>query len=268
MKQLEKIAVGTQIEWNLWGDKFFEIRFTLTYKAFLILVMAVLILVLSFNLIRASRAYNNPYDTQKPILKASQTPLAEALPTELPVSEIIASEPTNPLIKESERVQITFSTSEAKLDSAYIRRFQKVAIAEMEKYGIPASISMAQGILESDAGQSRLAREANNHFGIKCKQRNCARGHCMNYHDNSHKDFFLKYENAWASWRDHSNLLSNPDWRYAYMIKSCGNDYECWAKGLKKAGYAYPGKTYDQKLIKIIKIYQLHKLDQKQLLFN
>lgn len=241
------------MRWQNWGNKFIEIR--LTINQFVIILMAGMIVILSINLSKANKDIN-PSDTQAIYVEAiTNTPMAEALPAQLPVTEIIDN-------------NIQFSTREAKQDSAYIRRFQQIAIAEMDKYGIPASISMAQGILESNAGNSRLATEANNHFGVKCKQRNCPKGHCMNYHDNSHKDFFVKYNNAWESWRDHSKLLANPDWRYAYMIKDCGNDYACWAKGLKAKGYAYPGKTYDKKLIDIIEKYQLHKLDSRQLLLN
>lgn len=180
-------------------------------------------------------------------------------------SKVRADLPVTPKVKKP--IKITFNTEEEKQDSAYIRRFERVAIAEMEKFGIPASICMAQGLLESNAGQSRMAREINNHFGVKCHSRTCQPGHCDNYHDDSAKDFFIHYGNAWESWRAHSKLLADPSRRYAQFISSCGNDYECWAKGLKRKGYA-TGKHYDQKLIDLIKKYQLYRLDSKQLLLN
>jgi len=140
---------------------------------------------------------------------------------------------------------------------AYIKRFSKVAIVEMNKFGIPASIKLAQGLLESNAGKSRLAAEHLNHFGLKCFSKTCKNGHCSNHSDDSHKDFFRNYKSAWESWRDHSQFLSGA--RYAHL-KSNGTDYKKWAKGLKKAGYA-TDKKYDKKLIDIIELYGLDRLD-------
>jgi flagellum-specific peptidoglycan hydrolase FlgJ len=82
---------------------------------------------------------------------------------------------------------------------SYIRRFAHVARAEMDQYGIPASITLAQGLLESQAGNSPLAKEANNHFGIKCFSKRCKKGHCRNFSDDHHKDFFRTYPSAWES---------------------------------------------------------------------
>lgn len=141
----------------------------------------------------------------------------------------------------------------------YIKRFGPVAVREMKKYGIPASIKLAQGLLESDVGESRLARTANNHFGIKCFSRSCSKGHCANYTDDSHKDFFRIYGSAWESYRAHSRFLQGS--RYAHL-KSLGvADYKGWAYGLKKAGYATDPR-YPQKLIRIIEELRLHELDQ------
>lgn len=142
---------------------------------------------------------------------------------------------------------------------AYIDRFTKVAIVEMEKFGIPASIKLAQGLLESQYGKSRLAAENSNHFGLKCFSKTCKKGHCSNHSDDSHKDFFRQYKSPWESWRDHSQFLSGP--RYAHL-KSHGMDYKAWAKGLKKAGYA-TDKKYASKLISIIELYELDQFDIK-----
>lgn len=149
-------------------------------------------------------------------------------------------------------------SQEARRDADYILRFQKVAIAEHRKYGIPASIKMAQALLESNAGTSRMAKDINNHFGMKCHARSCEKGHCKNYHDDSHKDFFRAFDSAWASWRAHSVLLSGE--RYNHLPAKCGNDYKCWAKGLKEAGYA-TDRNYATKLIKRIEQYNLQILD-------
>lgn len=140
----------------------------------------------------------------------------------------------------------------------YIERFHKIAIGEMEKFGIPASISLAQGLIESRAGLSKLAVNNNNHFGIKCFSRRCGKGHCSNFTDDTHKDFFRKFKSPWESWRAHSQLLASG--RYT-KLKKYGRDYRKWAYGLKSVGYA-TDRTYAEKLIGIIERYDLHKYDR------
>lgn len=140
----------------------------------------------------------------------------------------------------------------------YVKKYADVAVAEMEKYGIPASITLAQGLLESDAGESRLARANNNHFGIKCFSKNCRKGHCANFTDDSHKDFFRKYSNIWESYRAHSTFLQRK--RYAHLQKIGTTNYVGWAHGLKTAGYA-TDKKYANKLIQIIETLNLDKYD-------
>lgn len=140
----------------------------------------------------------------------------------------------------------------------FIKRFAPVAITEMEKYGVPASISLAQGLIESRAGTSRLAVQANNFFGIKCMSRRCHKGHCINATDDSHKDFFRKFESPWYSWREHSKLLSTG--RYARLKKN-GRDYHKWAYGLKSLGYA-TDPSYGKKLIQTIEQLDLAKYDR------
>ena len=138
---------------------------------------------------------------------------------------------------------------------AFVKRFAKVAQVESEKYGIPASIKLAQALLESDAGDSRLARSNNNHFGIKCFSRKCAKGHCSNFTDDTHKDFFKKYGSAWLSFRDHSLFLQKK--RYRHLKKIPVSDYEGWARGLKEAGYA-TDRYYAEKLITVIEKLKLN----------
>lgn len=139
----------------------------------------------------------------------------------------------------------------------FIRANADLARSEMEKYGIPASIKMAQALIESRAGTSRLAERNNNFFGMKCFSKNCKKGHCSNATDDHHKDFFRVYKSPTDSWRAHSKLITHG--RYAHL-SDYGNDYKKWAVGLKKAGYA-TDKRYHQKLINTIEKYELYRLD-------
>lgn len=142
----------------------------------------------------------------------------------------------------------------------YIQKYQQLVISEMVRSGIPASIKMAQALLESGNGNSELARKSNNHFGIKCKSN--WKGKRV-YHDDDEKgECFRKYNSVEESFIDHTNfLVGNP--RYAFLFKLPPDDYKRWAKGLKEAGYA-TARHYDNSLIKIIEDNQLYKLDQKQ----
>ena len=141
--------------------------------------------------------------------------------------------------------------------NGFLRKYAPVAKTEMDKFGIPASIKMAQALIESRAGTSRLAVNNNNFFGMKCFSKNCKKGHCSNATDDHHKDFFRVYSSVWESFRAHSLLLEGK--RYA-PLKDYGKDYKKWARGLKKAGYA-TDKKYDKKLINVIEKYKLYKYD-------
>lgn len=140
----------------------------------------------------------------------------------------------------------------------YVKRYYQTAIDEMRRYGIPASISLGQGIIESRAGTSKLAKLNNNHFGIKCFSKKCRKGHCSNHFDDHHKDFFRIFKSPWESWRAHSVMISSG--RYASLKKN-GIDYRKWAVGLKKKGYATDAH-YDQKLIDMIERYKLYRYDK------
>lgn len=149
-----------------------------------------------------------------------------------------------------------FSTAQSKR-VAYINKWKDVAVREMRLYNIPASITLAQGILESGDGQSRLATKANNHFGIKC-HKGWTGGKV--YHDDDKKgECFRKYKNAEDSFRDHSIFLSSRS-RYAALFELDKTDYKGWAKGLKKAGYA-TSPTYATALIDLIDRWELHQYD-------
>jgi LysM repeat protein len=143
----------------------------------------------------------------------------------------------------------------------YIAKYKKIAQQKMRDYGIPASITLAQGILESASGTSYLAKQANNHFGIKCADNwNGAKV----YKDDDHKnECFRKYKNAEESFNDHSKFLAKRR-RYAFLFRLPPTDYEAWAKGLKKAGYA-TDPSYPSKLIYIIEKYKLYELDEEVL---
>ena len=139
----------------------------------------------------------------------------------------------------------------------YVNTYRKIAINEMRKYSIPASITMAQGILESNSGMGSLAMKSNNHFGIKCHK--SWRGKKV-YHDDDEKgECFRKYKNPEKSYRDHSLFLVNRD-RYEDLFRIKGGNYVKWAIGLKSAGYA-TDPSYAQKLISLIDRYELWKLD-------
>ena len=138
----------------------------------------------------------------------------------------------------------------------YVTRFVNVARAEKAKFGIPVSITLAQGLLESDAGESRLTRKANNHFGVKTFDKGV--DHVV-MKDDTPRDKFKKYGSAWESYRDHSQLLMRNHYKQLQFLSK--TDYAGWAKGLKKAGYA-TDPFYAEKLIKIIESLQLYRFDE------
>lgn len=140
---------------------------------------------------------------------------------------------------------------------SYVERFAATAISEQKQFGIPASITLAQGLIETDAGSSKLATDSNNHFGIKCRSK-CRHCTCRNYVDDDVYDMFRVFETSWESFREHSKLLQID--RYSHLKKLGTADYAGWARGLKKAGYA-TDKNYDKKLIQIIEELDLHQFD-------
>ena len=141
----------------------------------------------------------------------------------------------------------------------YIKQYRDIAVEEMKKYHIPASITLAQGLLESGAGQSTLARKSNNHFGIKCGSD--WNGKSVRHDDDERNECFRAYKHPKQSYEDHSKfLVSRP--RYASLFKLDITDYKGWARGLKKAGYA-TNPRYAEQLIGIIELYDLDKYDKK-----
>ncbi|MEE1177745.1 MAG: glucosaminidase domain-containing protein [Paludibacteraceae bacterium] len=140
----------------------------------------------------------------------------------------------------------------------YISKYNKIAVEEMRSNGVPASITLAQGLLESGAGLSELAKKSNNHFGIKCH--NEWTGERVYHDDDKRQECFRKYDNPEQSFVDHSLFLKKV--RYASLFTLDPTDYKGWAKGLKKCGYATEPR-YAERLIDLIETYELYKYDQK-----
>lgn len=138
----------------------------------------------------------------------------------------------------------------------YINTYKKIAIDEMKRSGIPASITLAQGMLESANGNSTLSVQAKNHFGIKCHK---WQGKTFYQDDDAKDECFRKYGSPEESYRDHTDFLVNTS-RYAFLFDYKSDDYKNWAKGLKKAGYA-TSRSYAEDLIRIIEENNLHKFD-------
>ena len=162
-----------------------------------------------------------------------------------------------PIILIEAENELTFGEHDNSSAEQYIKDYLELAKQQEKKHNIPASITLAQGIHESNAGKSKLAVNNNNHFGIKCFDRYCKKGHCVNYKDDSHKDFFMNFKSGWACYNYRSKFLHKD--RYKHLMKLKKTDYKSWANGLQKAGYA-TDKNYAKKLIRTIEKYDLHKL--------
>ena len=141
---------------------------------------------------------------------------------------------------------------------AYISKYAPIAMDEMKKSKIPASITLAQGILESGNGVSQLALKSNNHFGVKCHKG--WKGKSVRHDDDKKQECFRKYKAPESSYKDHSEFLMTRS-RYDFLFKLKKDDYKAWAKGLKKAGYA-TDKKYPNKLIRLIETYNLDHYDK------
>lgn len=156
-------------------------------------------------------------------------------------------------------VSIATAQTKSPETEAYIQKYKKIAIKEMKRSGIPASITLAQGILESANGKSKLAIEARNHFGIKCADN--WTGPSVKMDDDQKGECFRKYRKVKKSYQDHSAFISKRE-RYKFLFDLDKTDYNGWAAGLKKAGYATNPK-YPQLLIGLIEKYDLSSYDRK-----
>ena len=156
-------------------------------------------------------------------------------------------------------ISSAFAASARSHQETYIEKYSKIAVAEMYRSGVPASITLAQGLLESGYGRSELALKSNNHFGIKCH--NGWQGGRVYHDDDAKGECFRKYDDPEDSYRDHSDFLRYRD-RYKFLFDYDITDYKSWAYGLKKAGYA-TDPSYPTKLIKLIEDYKLHQYDKQ-----
>ncbi len=206
------------------------------------------------------RTTKEPINKPRPEIVVRTDKKPEEKPAQ-PQSEPTISTPTST----NSQTEILEATSKVKVTTeivlAYIYKYKDVAQKNMRNHGVPASIALAQAILESGAGTGDLSRRANNHFGIKChKEWN---GPSVRHDDDEAQECFRKYESVYDSYQDYANFLRTRRW-YDPLFKLEQNDYKGWAKGLKKAGYATdPG--YPSKLIGIIERYQLQQYDAEVL---
>jgi flagellum-specific peptidoglycan hydrolase FlgJ len=168
--------------------------------------------------------------------------------------------PKLPSVKEIQHVN-KLDRKNSKLNKhtlKYIRKYAPIAVNEMHLSKIPASITLAQGVLESASGRSHLATISNNHCGIKCHTK--WKGQRVYHDDDERGECFRKYTYVETSYKDHSAFLTQRK-RYAFLFEYNKKDYKKWARGLKKAGYA-TDKNYPKKLIKIIETYKLYEFDK------
>ena len=174
---------------------------------------------------------------------------------------VVVEKEENPLHVESDRYFKKFENQNPGLNQytiTYIGKYKNIAIDKMVKYKIPASITLAQGILESGNGRSTLALKSNNHFGIKCHKG--WNGKKVYHDDDRRHECFRKYSSPEGSFDDHSMFLTTRG-RYSFLFDLRGDNYKGWAKGLKKAGYATDRK-YPSKLIDLVDTYHLHHYDK------
>ena len=183
-----------------------------------------------------------PGDSNNPVVNLTDT--------------IKTTEPKTEILEATTRVKVT-----TEMVLAYINLYKEIAKNNMVQYGIPTSICLGQGILESGAGTGTLSAIANNHFGIKCHQD--WNGPSVKHDDDAAQECFRKYNQASESYNDHALFLKNRKW-YQPLFKLEKDDYKGWAKGLKAAGYATDPK-YPEKLIAIIERYHLDQYDAEVL---
>ncbi len=211
---------------------------------FLILI---LVLAASFNACKTKK--NTTYKKQKRervvITKKDTSPKTTVKDDNTTVDKNIKAIPKN--------------ASYAEIVAIYIANYSAIAKQEMQQYGIPASITLAQGILESGAGRGKLTLRSNNHFGIKCHSG--WKGKRVYHDDDKQQECFRKYTDPRSSFKDHSQFLATRS-RYKNLFKLDKRDYKGWAKGLRKAGYATDPK-YPQKLIAIIEKFELNTFDNE-----
>lgn len=205
--------------------------------------------------------------SSKPVVRTTKKSTPTARTTKKPVAKTTTNKSNQKSSRDSSKpvTEVLEATSSVKVTTEvvlkYIDDFKEIAKENMRQHGIPASITLAQGILESGVGQGSLSKRANNHFGIKChKEWN---GPSVRHDDDAAQECFRKYSDPADSYRDHSLFLTSRS-RYASLFSLPKDDYKAWAKGLRAAGYATDTK-YPDKLISLIERYQLNQYDDEVL---
>lgn len=206
-------------------------------------------------------------NSTRPVVRTTSKSKPKTTTTKKPVAQNPSTKSTTPKASgenKGNEVQLEATSNIRTYDDEiklYISNFQEIAKNNMKSHGIPASITLAQGILESGAGKGKLAQAANNHFGIKCHTG--WTGETIHHDDDAAQECFRKYNHPSESYRDHSLFLTSRT-RYANLFKLDKGDYESWARGLKAAGYATDVK-YPDKLIGLIERFELYKYDNQVL---
>ena len=205
----------------------------------------------------------------------SSKPVASTIYSKKPVVHVV-KKPSKPIVVTPEKKEVNVvekinkpetisleATSKVKVTSemvlTYIVKYKDIAKNNMQQFGIPASITLSQAILESGCGTGNLCVLANNHFGIKCRKD--WTGPSVKYDDDAAQECFRKYNDPKDSFKDHSTFLLSKSW-YANLFQLNKKDYKAWARGLKSAGYA-TDPQYPQKLITIIEKYKLYEIDNE-----
>ncbi|SHF59960.1 Flagellum-specific peptidoglycan hydrolase FlgJ [Flavobacterium fontis] len=233
--------------------------------------ICILVVLLVFTACGSSRPVVR---TTKPIAQSTKTdprktkrPVATTTPTTPSSTKPVQTAPTPVATPQTDqsKTEVLEATTAVKVTTAmvleYIEKYKDIAKKEMVDYGIPASITLGQGILESGAGTGPLSVQANNHFGIKCHKE--WKGPSVSYDDDAVGECFRKYSDPFESFKDHSIFLVTRE-RYANLFRLDIADYKGWAKGLKAAGYA-TDPAYPTKLIGLIERYQLQRFDAEVL---
>ncbi|GGD14467.1 glucosaminidase domain-containing protein [Flavobacterium orientale] len=203
-------------------------------------------------------------NTSKPVVRTTKSePVTRTV--RKPVAKTSSTTKPTTQYKTAPKTEVLHATSNVKVTTEivlkYIDDFKDIAKNNMQQYGIPASITLAQAILESGSGLGSLSQRANNHFGIKCHKE--WTGPSVAHDDDAAQECFRKYDHPSESFRDHSLFLTSRS-RYSSLFQLPQDDYKAWARGLKAAGYATDPK-YPDKLISLIERYQLQHYDQEVL---
>ncbi len=222
------------------------------------LIFLLLMTMVGCSSAKSSRTVSRNHKTSSKVSKKTvvKTPIPEVKTTINTVSQEVVLPPKTEVLIATSTVKVT-----AQIITDYINQYKEVAKENMRKFGVPASIALGQGILESGAGTGNLSQRANNHFGIKCHVE--WTGQSVRHDDDAPNECFRKYDKVIDSYNDHSLFLTSRPW-YKPLFKLPKNDYKAWAKGLKTAGYATDPK-YPNKLIGLIEKYQLQKIDEEVL---